>query len=167
MKLEVINENHNVQDFDCGDSSINEFLKNNALIDTNSYVSKTYVLKKKNNNKIIGFYTLFCSHLSNAEGAYVISRDYRPRKVPAILLGQLGIHSEYQGRGLGSSLLTKAIKDILKVSKVVSFAAIVIDAANDKVIRLYERNGFKKLLNKETKLFLSIPEAIITNQTLK
>jgi len=161
MKLEIINESHNTNFFDCGNIDINNFLKNNALIDTQSFVSKTFVLKKKETNKIIGFYTLISSQLSKSEGSFIISREHK-YKVPAVLFGQLGVDKNFSGQGIGTNLLIKAIEDILKVCKIIGFAAIVVDAANENLIKFYEERGFKKLPNKDRKLFLSMSEATLT-----
>lgn len=45
-----------IQDFDCGDEDLNDFLKNDALTNQEAWLSATKLLYR--NNKLLGFFTV-------------------------------------------------------------------------------------------------------------
>ena len=54
--FETLNDNHDLSDFDCGDDDLNDFLKNDALVQQNANLNVTKLVMY--NQKIVGFVTL-------------------------------------------------------------------------------------------------------------
>lgn len=54
-----------------------------------------------------------------------------PGAVPAILVGQLGVDSRYQGGGLGRSLLRDAMGRVLRVSEDTGVVVLHLHASTD------------------------------------
>jgi len=159
MKIEVISPNDKILDFDCKNESINKYLKEDALKDAMAFLSKTYVLKEDNTNKVIGFFTLISSKVNRNEGTFIISREYK-YSIPAILLGQLGIDKNYQGQGIGSDLLAYAIRTSLEITLKIGFTAIIIEADSTSLIPFYQKQGFSCFQQREKKLYISITEML-------
>ena len=66
------------------------------------------------------------------------------------LIGQLGLHDEYMGQGIGDFLLYHAINLIENAHLILGGRYILVDAfACTPVIKFYERNGFIKLITKD------------------
>ena len=59
--FETLNENHDLSDFDCGDEDLNEFLKNDALIQQKEKLNITKLAIC--DEKIIGFISLLTDTL--------------------------------------------------------------------------------------------------------
>ena len=67
------------------------------------------------------------------------------------LIGQLGLHDDYIGQGIGEFLLFTAIEMIEKSHATIGGRYILVDAINcTPVTDFYERNGFTKLITQET-----------------
>ena len=65
-----------------------------------------------------------------------------PEPIPVILLGQLAVDVNHQGRGLGSDLLIDAGKRALASADVIGARAIVVQAFNEETRTFYEQFGF-------------------------
>ena len=82
-----------------------------------------------------------------------------PEPVPVILLGQLAVDTEYQGRGLGSDLLVDAAKRALSAAEFIGARAIVVQALDDRAKSFYARFGFRAYSEREPlMLVLWVPE---------
>ena len=66
-----------------------------------------------------------------------------PQPVPVILLGQLAVDMNFQGRGLGSDLLVDAAKRALAAAGLIGARAIIVQAYDDQAKSFYERFGFR------------------------
>lgn len=159
MYVEVLNENHNIQDFDCGDQIYNSYLKQQALGDLNSFYSKTYVLVSKETGKVIAFYTLISSQLTQSESSFMLKEESR---LPALLLGKLAVDRNFAGRNIASDLCVKAFRDLLFLCKYIGYVAIIVDAATDSLAeKLYKPQGFLCLNNKPRRLYRLTTELLI------
>lgn len=68
-----------------------------------------------------------------------------PAKIPAILLGMLGVDSRFQKRGLGWMLLQDAVKRSLAVSRQIGSRALVVDPYDDASRSFYQHFGFREI----------------------
>ena len=108
MKLEVINEKHNLDNFSCEIETIDKYLKSRALNDNKQLLSKTYVVTEKGN--VIAFCTLILHSLRDAEKEFFIDKDKcKEQRVPALLIGQIGDDKNFKGHVIGASLKKKMI----------------------------------------------------------
>ena len=72
-----------------------------------------------------------------------------PEPIPVILLGQLAVDTDYQGRGLGSDLLIDAAKRVLTAAVVVGARAIVVQALDEDAKVFYGQFGFLPFSDRE------------------
>ena len=161
MKLEVINEKHDLEDFFCGTEMLDRFLKTRALIECNQLLSKTFVIT--NENKVIAFCTLVLHSLKNDEKELFIDKDkIDQQRVPALLIGQLAVDQRYKGHKIGASLIQRMIQYAFYISKYANFPAIIVDAHTTDLVSYYEDKGFKKFKDKGLRLFMTMAEIIKT-----
>jgi GNAT superfamily N-acetyltransferase len=66
-------------------------------------------------------------------------------KPPAVLLGQLAIDLEFQGRGYSRSLLLFALKTALRSSKAIGSFGLLTHPLDDDVRAFYRKFGFEDL----------------------
>lgn len=142
MIVEPLSRSHNRKLFDCGDQEIDRFLREQALQDHEKDMSRTLVLvdETSDRDRIIGYYTLAMRQVTQEE----IPGD-RPRikrGIPVVLLGQLGIDSRFQRRGLGEMLLMDAQARISEISRHTGIRAMMLDARNETLARWYEQHDF-------------------------
>ena len=65
--------------------------------------------------------------------------------VSATLLRRLAVSREFQGRGLGSNLLAKALKRAFTNAAQVGSSMVVVDAIDENAANFYKANGFTQL----------------------
>lgn len=136
MRFERLAKNHDRQNFDCGQDEINTYIKNFANQHTKKNIAKIHILIDENNpNQIIGFYSL-----SNTE--LVMKIKGYPNKIPAILIGKIGVDKQFQGQGLSKVLLSHALDKVKTLGLDTGIAFVIIDAKTDELANYYQRFGF-------------------------
>jgi GNAT superfamily N-acetyltransferase len=65
-----------------------------------------------------------------------------PEQVPLLLIGRLAVDQTLQGIGLGSDLLSDALRRCLAVSDIAGVRAVVAHAIDDAAVGFYQRHGF-------------------------
>lgn len=152
MVIKKLNRAHNREAFDCGEESLNDFLRTKARKWAEKGMGVTRVaLPSHDNPTIIGYYTLAANSLSCAT---MPSRISGPKDLPVILLGRLAVDIKYQGQNIGERLLIHALKRAERFSHVIGASGVVVDALHDKAERFYQRYGFINLLDREHHLFM-------------
>jgi len=76
--------------------------------------------------------------------------DFFDHTIPnSLYLHVLGVHEEFRGHGIG----TKLLNEVCKKAKTLNYNAVTLHAWHDNalVIKLYERYGFKKVINIDIK----------------
>lgn len=158
MELELINEKHILDNFDCGESPLNKYLLEEALKDTLEGLSKTYVMV--DGLYVIGFYTIIYSTAKSEKlGKYIIGRIYKYPDVPTMKLGRLAVDKRYQSQGIGEFLLISAFLHTQKAHKIAGLTAIVVDS-KEKSTSFYEKYRFMQVPNKPFQFFLPIEKIL-------
>ena len=146
---------HDRSCFDCGESSLNRYLKRQANQDFQRNVAVPFVLIEGEQPEIIGFYTLssFQVKLKKLPSEKRKNLPHYPN-VPATLLGRLAVDKEYQGMGLGEFLLMDALYKSAKQNEKIASFSVIVDAINEEARDFYLNFGFLPLPDREDRLFL-------------
>ena len=145
-RAEFIELNKNIHDrntFDCGENSLNFFIKNQASKHMQVGISKTMIfpdiaLQENKKYKICAFYTIAPSSIKRESLPAKLAKNLPHYPVPVFLLAQMAIHIDYQEKGLGKITLIKALQYLWQVNSQMTAYAIVVDCLNEKVEQLYE-----------------------------
>jgi ribosomal protein S18 acetylase RimI-like enzyme len=81
--------------------------------------------------------------------------------LPAIRIGRLAIDKKFQKHGIGSILLFDAIRRALRAE--MANYTLLVDAKNELAADFYTHNGFIRLENKPSTLFLPLETAAKLN----
>jgi GNAT superfamily N-acetyltransferase len=77
------------------------------------------------------------------------------RRYPGVLIGRLGVNSEFAGKGIGSETLDFIKGWFFSSTNKTGCRFVIVDAVNKpKVITFYEKNGFHSLFSTEEQEFL-------------
>lgn len=147
--------------FSCQDKDLDEFFSKDVFLYEKELLGKTYAwINTSDPTKILGLVTLandsvkaqfIASSARNRLQRSIINAK-RGMNYPAVLIGRLGVSSEYRGRGLniGSQILD-FIKGWFRANdNKTGCRFIVVDAYNnEKTMHFYEKNGFKPLYKTE------------------
>lgn len=136
---------HLLDFFDCGNDTINNYLKKAEAI-CNEGQGVTRVVIDAGQNKIIGFYTLACSSL-----LYGFNDEIRG--LPAVEIRMFAVDRNYQDLPyteddnivVSDFILDNVIKDINDMSTETIGAAFIVLYAVPSSVEFYKRSGFKEL----------------------
>lgn len=145
------NELNQVFSFDCGNDTINAYLKEDAFIDAQLGLTKTWLYFK--NTKLIGYFTLTVDRItiiksSNISKHLKQNKDYKERlnlnNVPSIQIHHFAIDKTYQNQKLGSEMMDYVFLYI-KDNILCNIGACLINVFSiKKAVPFYKRLGFEK-----------------------
>lgn len=141
-----LEEQDEVELFDCGDEPLNNYLKRHAWANQEkSCIGVTYVaLDEAAPRSVIGYFTLATASVPREAFPRKYVRGLPPYELPLILLAWLAVDRRFSGKGLGHALISEAFKIALRVADDVGCRCIITDAYGDK-IDWYARYGFVAL----------------------
>lgn len=143
---EPLSERHDISHFDSGMDSPNLWLQRKARLNEAKGGTRTYVVC--DDDRVIGFYSLAASAVERRRVSSRVGRSM-PEPIPVILLGQLAVDANYQGRGLGADLLVDAGKRVLAAAGMIGVRALIVQALDEEAKRFYERFGFLPFSERE------------------
>jgi GNAT superfamily N-acetyltransferase len=138
-----LEEQDEVESFDCGDEALNNYLKRHAWANQQkSSIGVTYVaIDDAAQRTAIGYFTLATASVTRDKFPKKYVRGLPPYDLPLILLARLAVDRRFSGTGLGHALISEAFKIALRVADDVGCRCIVTDAYRDRV-DWYARYGF-------------------------
>jgi len=136
----ALNAEDDFSTFDCGEPSLNEWLRSRALKNEATGASRTFVSVDES-RAVAGYYCLSANSLSREEVAGKLGRNV-PTPIPVILIGRLAVDERFKGGGLGASLLQDAIAKGVEAAHLVGARAFAVDALNDSAEAFYAKFGF-------------------------
>lgn len=132
---------HLLDEFECGETSLDEWLKRRALVNHLSGASRTFVVADPD-GRVFGYYAMAVGAVSR-QGATGDVRRNMPDPIPVMVLARLAVDHQAQGIKLGAALLQDAVKRSLVVSQNAGVRAFLVHALNDKAKQFYEHYGFQ------------------------
>ena len=155
IRIEPLNKSHLRGRFDCGNESINRYLKKYARQNDEKNIAKTFVAIDSDNH-VIGFYCLSAASIEFSQLPHGTNKHFPRYPVPVARVGQLGVDKSFHGSGLGARLLVNALYRIVSISKDLAVRAVIVDVINDEARDFYLHFGFISLPNHKMTLFLPI-----------
>lgn len=146
---------HNVDNFDCGVSSLNLWLRRQAVKNEASGASRTFVIC--HGNEVIGYYALATGSIIRRQAPGKIKRAM-PDPIPIMVLGRLAVDRNSQGTGLGIGMLRDAILRAYNVSLQVGVRALLVHALSEDAKAFYLRHGFTESPIEPMTLMLNLGE---------
>lgn len=154
---ELLAASHDLSAFDCGQQSLDEWLRSTALRAQDAHVTRTYVWTGRDDPTVVAYYSvaptqLMRSDLSRGQtGGFTV--------VPAYLLARLALDKSLQGQGLGSELLIDALEVIVTASRHSGGRLIVVDAIDGAAVAFYRRHDFEPIKNDDQRLVMKVATA--------
>jgi GNAT superfamily N-acetyltransferase len=124
-----------VDEFFCGQSDLDNWLKRFALV--NQKASMTTVFVTCSANKVVGYYALATGGVERAQAPDRVSRGVPAHPIPVVLLARLAVDSSAQGRGLGRMLLRDALIRVASAAEEVGIRALLIHAKDERAREFY------------------------------
>ena len=138
---EPLSGSHRLADFDCGEATLDDWLKRRALVNQSSGASRTFVVTDQE-ARVAGYYALAAGAVSHPLATRKVRRN-RPDPVPVMVLARLAVDRRCQGVKLGASLLQDAVQRTLVVSQHAGIRALLVHALHDTAKQFYGHCGFQ------------------------
>jgi GNAT superfamily N-acetyltransferase len=147
--IQPLNATHDVRQFDCGQTDLNRWLREQARQSARRSLAQTFVLTSLHAPvEILACYALVMGEYRNESIAKY------PRHLPAARLGRFAVQKEFQGHGMGRYLLGSALRQIAELSEKIACAVLVVDAKDPQTADFYCRHGFTPSPANALQLFL-------------
>lgn len=153
---EPLTANHILDDFSCGKSSLDRWLKTRAL--SNQEKGFTAVIVIHEMNRVIGYYGLAPTAIVPSLLPRSIRTGQPPDPVPCLLLGQLATDRNWIGKGIGTGLLKHALQRCIAAASLIGGRALVVNAVDDEAAAFWARRGFLPSKDDPLVLFRSIAD---------
>ena len=150
--IEALAARHERVQFDCGEPSLNDYLRLYSWQNDKRGLGKTYVATVAGEVKVYGFYTISSSSIDFSE----IPENLPRYPIPVVHLGRLAVDNGAQGHGLGSLLLIDAMRRSIKLAEQLGIYAVEIYALNDTARNFYSKFGFQALKDDKHHLYMSV-----------
>ena len=131
---------HLLDSFDCGESSLNDWLEHRALPNQLAGATRTFVVESSD-DRVVGYYALAAGAVSRSAATSSIRRNM-PDPVPVLVLARLAVDRHAQGMQLGAALLQDAVNRAVSVSQNAGVRALLVHALDDKAKQFYLHYGF-------------------------
>ena len=154
--VEFLQSHHDRKAFDCGKSSLNEFIQTRARQNIDRNIGITYVVvEEAGSPQVMGFYTLVTRTIDRE---IIPEKALPPGQVGVVLLGRLAVDRRFQRRWLGKRILMRAIRQTEEAARSIGIYALVLDALGEDARSWYQGLGwgFGALLDDPNHLFLPV-----------
>ena len=144
MKLlapQPLTADHQLNTFNCGETSLDEWLKRRALLNQSNGASRTFVVVDES-QLVMGYYALAAGAVHHQDATRSI-RQNMPDPIPVMVLARLAVDIRTQGMQLGAGLLRDAVDRSLAVAKNTGVRALLVHALHERAKEFYLYFGFQ------------------------
>jgi GNAT superfamily N-acetyltransferase len=147
--------------FDCGNESVNAFLKEHARICEAGDRARSFLMLTDNTRELVGYYCIS----NNVIPLRYLPAPWRegqpPFPLPVILIGQFGIDKRWQGKGLSICLLRFLYEHLYRIYQHgdgSAFAAVRVDTNPEDLAaqRFWKAQGFYEFEKSTNSFFYPI-----------
>lgn len=137
MRIDKLDPEHDLDEFDCGQEPLNVFLQRHALSNEQGGGCRTYVAL--DGDRVVGFYSLAAGSMEYRDAPARVSKGQARHPIPLLVLARLAVDSSCQGRGIGRGLLKDAFMRALRAAEIVGIRALVVHAKDEAARDWYLR----------------------------
>jgi GNAT superfamily N-acetyltransferase len=141
MRVERLDEAHDLSRFSCGVKPLDDWLRLHASENQRRNLSRTFVLLD-DDGAVIGYYALTMGGVVKDDLPRRIGRGLPGYQIGMVLLARLAVDAGHQGEGLGRDLLVDAIAHAAAAGEHAAARFIAVDPIDESAQRFYRRFGF-------------------------
>lgn len=154
---EPLGAQHQLEDFDCGKPSLDDWLLCHARHAQASGSAKTFVVA--DDLRVAGYYSLTVGQVDTLEAPERIRKGMGLYPIPVVILARLAVSRQDQGCGIGVGLLQDAIRRTFPIAEQAGIRALLTHPIDDDAARFYASFGFVASPVREQQLLLLLKDA--------
>lgn len=140
--IDKLRREHDLSGFDCGNATLNDWLRKFAWTNQQADSAKTYVAL--DGDRAVGFYALTTGSVHRHESPQRIAKGLANHPIGVVLLARLAVDKSQQGKGFGKALLFDALSRIEEAADIVGVRAVLVHAIDDAARRFYLHFEFEE-----------------------
>ncbi len=131
---EPLSAGHALAGFDCGVTSLNQWLVRRASPNQTSGASRTFVVH--DDRRVVAYYALASSAIAvvSAPGRF---RRNMPDPIPVVVLGRLAVATTHHRRGLGRALFHDAGLRVIQAADAIGIRGMIVHALSEQARDFY------------------------------
>ena len=138
---QLLAQGHDAAAFECGETSLDDWLKRRALVNQLTGASRTFVVVDEA-SAVLAYYALAAGAVAHEIATGAVRRNM-PEPIPVLVLGRLAVDKRAQGMKLGAALLQDAVLRASSVAEHAGVRALLVHALNEPARQFYEHYGFQ------------------------
>lgn len=136
---------------------MNDWLRHRALKNESRF-SRTYVVCE--GQRVVGYFCISAGSVERGAAPGKVRRN-APDVIPVSVIGRLAVNRDHAGKGLGTDLLSDALRRIALASQSIGIGAVLVQAKDEAAKRFYLRCAeFLEYPEDSRTLFLPIETVI-------
>lgn len=152
--FEPLGDKHDRAAFSCGVEALDKYFQGDPIRQDMSRRLAAAFVMTSDGTTVAGFYTLSSLSIPSADLPEKLVKRLPSRlPIPVTLLGRMGVHVGWKGRGLGADLLMDALHRALQATQAVASWAVVVDA-KEGARDFYLKHEFIPMQASPDRLFL-------------
>lgn len=152
-----LDASHGLEQFDCGKPALTDWLQRHARQAQGSGSARTFVCC--DDGVVAGYHSLTVGQIDTLEAPERVRRGMGQYPIPLIILARLAVDLDFQGRGLGFSLLQDAIYRAIAVAEHAGIRAMLTHPIDAEAEAFYRRFGFESSPGNDRQLILLLKDA--------
>ena len=141
IRVENLNSDHRLSEFDCGAPALDDWLKRFALANQAAGATRTYVAAR--GDRVVSYYALAAGSVARAEATDRVARGLARHPVPVVIIARLAVDRGEQGKGLGAAMLKDALSRVLSAADIVGVRAVLVHAKDESARAFYQHFEFE------------------------
>lgn len=154
---QALDARHVLEQFECGKTSLNDWLLCHARQAQASGSAKTYVITE--DQRLVGYYSLTVGQIDTFEASDRVRKGMGAYPIPVVILARQAVATQDQGRGIGVGMLQDAIRRTLTVAEQAGVRALLTHPIDEDAARFCQRFGFDASPVREQQLLLLLKDA--------
>jgi predicted N-acetyltransferase YhbS len=154
---EPLASHHQLEAFDCGTPSLNEWLLRHARQSQTSGSAKTFVVA--DDDRVVGYFSLTVGQIDILDAPDRIRKGMGQYPLPVVILARLAVSTQDQGKGIGFGLLQDAIRRTFLIADQAGIRAMLTHPIDENAARFYTQFGFIASPLREQQLLLLLKDA--------
>lgn len=135
----TLNDGHSLREFDSGEPTLDDWLKNRARKNHVSGASRTFVVC--DGGRVVGYYALASGSIAVEDVSGRFKRNM-PDPIPVVLLARLAVDKAYQGQGIGPALFRDSALRVVNAADTIGIRGMVVRAISERAKDFYQKLGF-------------------------